>query len=528
MKTNKKGFTLIELLTVIAILGILVLLAAPKFLGYAERANIAKIQTGIKSVETVLDLNTLDNPELTKDWVVLTPEQLQEINDSGKLIDRNGFIKEDLDGGKYIPLKDLDSVKWNSGGEFILAKDEESVYYYNKDLNISKAPDGSATIPGDGGNEDPTPPTGPTVPEESETPAEPETPEITYPIIHDNGDEEYEDGTILKPDGNLLNPDGSITLPDGNLIPVATDVDFTWTDDPEGYTVQGKGVGYYKYTGSKTSVVIPEKIADHKLTSYYRMFYQSPVIKVISYNTGINSTRLMFEYSQGENLDLSKLNVEDVSDFHGMFKQSSLKSLDISNFNTSNAVDMSYMFHYSRADALNIAHLDTSNVTDMSMMFAYVRKANIDFSTFDTSKVTNMYGLFHNAQAISINLRGIETQNVTNMSYMFFNSYATVSNLTALNTSKVTNMQYMFSSYYGGVVDLRNFNTSNVINMTGMFSSYKGTSLDLSSFDVSKVDFMSSMFEGVSFANVPVRTQADAKKFSESHFKPVNLTFTVK
>lgn len=43
MKTNKRGFTLIELLTVIAILGILVLLAAPKFLGYAEKANIVKI-----------------------------------------------------------------------------------------------------------------------------------------------------------------------------------------------------------------------------------------------------------------------------------------------------------------------------------------------------------------------------------------------------------------------------------------------------------------------------------------------------
>ena len=147
MKTNKRGFTLIELLTVIAILGILVLLAASKFLGYAEKANIVKIQSGIKAVETAVNLKSLENPEFTKDWVVLTPDKLREINDSGKLIDKNGFIKENLDGGKNVPLKDLDNVKWNSGGEFILSEDEESVYYYNKDINVSKKPDGSAIIP---------------------------------------------------------------------------------------------------------------------------------------------------------------------------------------------------------------------------------------------------------------------------------------------------------------------------------------------------------------------------------------------
>lgn len=97
------------MLTVIAILGILVLLAAPKFLGYAEKANIVKIQSGIKAVETAANLKSLENPEFTKDWVVLTPDKLEEINDSGKLIDKNGFIKENLDGGKNVPLKDLDN-----------------------------------------------------------------------------------------------------------------------------------------------------------------------------------------------------------------------------------------------------------------------------------------------------------------------------------------------------------------------------------------------------------------------------------
>lgn len=45
---NKKGFTLIELIVVIAVIGILVLLAAPKFLGYTQDAEKAAMQADAK------------------------------------------------------------------------------------------------------------------------------------------------------------------------------------------------------------------------------------------------------------------------------------------------------------------------------------------------------------------------------------------------------------------------------------------------------------------------------------------------
>jgi len=51
IKLNKKGFTIIELIVVMAIIGVLVLLAMPKFMGYTEKARLTAIKSNIKQVE---------------------------------------------------------------------------------------------------------------------------------------------------------------------------------------------------------------------------------------------------------------------------------------------------------------------------------------------------------------------------------------------------------------------------------------------------------------------------------------------
>ena len=487
---NKKGFTLIELLTVIAILGILVLLAAPKFLNYTEKANMVKIQTGIKSVETVIDLNYFENPELTKNWIVLDSDKIKEINDSEKLIDRNGLIKENFNGGKYIPLKDLDSVKWNSGGEFILSEDGESVYYYNKDLNISKNPDGSDVIPDNGDSTETTPP------------VEPET---QYPIKHDNGDSEAEDGTITKPDGTVVLPDGSVILPDNTFIPVATDSDFIWIPDSDsnGYLLSGKGRGHYTYKGTATTVVIPAKIEGHSLPSYYRMFENTNVSKVYSYNSNIKSLKEMFVASTATYLDLTSINTSNVTNMDGLFHKSQAVNINLNNFKTEKVVNMNNMFYDSKAISLDLSSFNTSNVTEMRSMFKESNSTYLDLTNFNTSKVTNMESMFLRSEATVIKIESFNTSNVKDMSYMFLG--------TKINT-----------------LDL-NFDISNTRNMISMFLNSSIKTLDFSNIDFVGTNInMSAYVTGTNITNAYAKNKANVDFLNNHTQTPSTLVFKTK
>lgn len=57
---NSKGFTLIEMLVVVAIIGILVLLALPSYLGYTKDANVATMQADIRVLESAALVSNID------------------------------------------------------------------------------------------------------------------------------------------------------------------------------------------------------------------------------------------------------------------------------------------------------------------------------------------------------------------------------------------------------------------------------------------------------------------------------------
>ncbi len=60
-KIKQSGFTLIEIMVVVVIIGLLAAVVGPKVFQNVDKANIAKVKTDIRAIESALNLYRLDN-----------------------------------------------------------------------------------------------------------------------------------------------------------------------------------------------------------------------------------------------------------------------------------------------------------------------------------------------------------------------------------------------------------------------------------------------------------------------------------
>jgi len=118
---NKKGFTIIELIVVMAIIGILVLLAMPKFMGHTKEAKFTKLISNAKQIENANERYYMDK----NDWprlsdVPYTSAQITAF--SQKVYDTTGKeVTLDATGNYY-------DIDYNKISKYVNVPDERLNY----------------------------------------------------------------------------------------------------------------------------------------------------------------------------------------------------------------------------------------------------------------------------------------------------------------------------------------------------------------------------------------------------------------
>lgn len=443
LSLNNKAFTLIELIVVIAVIGILVLLAMPKFLGYTKDAKLVQIKNDVKTYETIIGAKLIQNDKLFDGWEIVTIDTMKSYANDGLLHDVKGSVEADsIEKGNYHKISEgtLKEGKTKLAGDFI-ASSGGKVYYYGENLKGN-------------GNID---------------------------------DKQFE--WVKSPSGYIgLNGDKGYFKYIGTKQEVV--------EIP--HVIQGVEIkSYYRMffqTGRDVKKVVS---TNENITDMREMFLssQTPSLDLSLFETSeVTNMFAMFGSSQakfitfGEKFDTSK-----VTNMTAMFQSSSAVSLDLSGFDTSSVTSMSSMFHNSQAIELNMSSFNTSSVTDMNGMFNNAQSFILDLSSFDTIRVVSMNviwkeneyggidgsgrGMFRDSKAEKIILgANFTAEKVNSFSNMFDNSKATeIIGLNNLKPSSANQMRSMFEKSQVKIIDLSSFDTSNVIDTDAIFYKSQAT-----------------------------------------------------
>ena len=134
-KINKKAFTLIEIVVVVAVIGILVLLAVPRFIGHSERTEITRVQHDVKVMEQKIGTIFINGDDDFNKWGN-NRKDLNQLAQDNELFEKEGVADavDPIDGNyKVIPGEYKDKINTKLKGTFY-ANSHGKVYYEHGEM----------------------------------------------------------------------------------------------------------------------------------------------------------------------------------------------------------------------------------------------------------------------------------------------------------------------------------------------------------------------------------------------------------